>query len=140
KIDSTIWATVDVVHTGPNSPKTAAKAAVLQTESGKLFIAELYNAQGAIDDLEIESIKIKTISNANTTGWVYEDNSGNDYNVDSTVACFACGTLIETSRGSVVINQLQPGDKVLALDAGAKPIRWIGSRYVSAVEMAANPN
>lgn len=46
--------------------------------------------------------------------------------------CFADGTLIETDRGAVAIENLSAGDLVLTLDNGLQPIRWIGSSKMSA--------
>lgn len=45
--------------------------------------------------------------------------------------CFARGTLIETDRGVVVIEDLTEGDLVLTRDNGSQPIRWIGSKSLS---------
>ncbi|MBO6884233.1 MAG: Hint domain-containing protein [Marivita sp.] len=42
------------------------------------------------------------------------------------VICFAAGTLIETPGGPRFIESLREGDEVNTLDAGPKPIRWIG--------------
>lgn len=42
-------------------------------------------------------------------------------------ACFVRGSMIETDRGAVAIEELQAGDMVRTLDHGFQPIRWIGS-------------
>jgi hypothetical protein len=49
---------------------------------------------------------------------------------DATI-CFLRGTLIDTPRGRIPVQDLAPGDKVTTLDRGAQPIRWIGSSRVS---------
>ncbi|WP_162197169.1 Hint domain-containing protein [Loktanella sp. S4079] len=49
------------------------------------------------------------------------------------VVCFGHGTLIETDKGKVAVQDLQEGDMVMTLDRGLQPIRWIGSRTVPAV-------
>jgi collagen type I/II/III/V/XI/XXIV/XXVII alpha len=46
------------------------------------------------------------------------------------LACFAAGTRLATSRGLVPVEQLSPGDQVLAREAGMCPIVWIGHRRV----------
>lgn len=50
---------------------------------------------------------------------------------DSGVQCFAAGTLIETPDGPRRIETLIPGDRVLTVDEGARPVRWIGGRTVN---------
>lgn len=49
-----------------------------------------------------------------------------------TVLCFTRGTMIQTSEGLRPVEYLAPGDHVLTKDGGMKPIRWIGSSYVTA--------
>ncbi len=56
----------------------------------------------------------------------------------SEVACFTEGTLIETPDGPRAIEDLSVGDLVTTMGNGAQPIRWIGSRHVSMLEMKAN--
>ena len=53
--------------------------------------------------------------------------------------CFAAGTLISTSNGARQIEDLVCGDRVLTMDNGYQPIRWIGGRHVTAAELVANP-
>lgn len=55
------------------------------------------------------------------------------------VLCFASGTLIETLRGPVRVENLQVSDQVLTYDHGHKPIRWIGSHRLSNAELEAQP-
>lgn len=62
-------------------------------------------------------------------------------NVDNTNAgwtCFTRGTLIETDRGPIAIEDLSVGDRVLTRDNGMQPIRWIGSKALSAQALAAD--
>ncbi len=51
--------------------------------------------------------------------------------VDS-VPCFVAGTMIETDSGPRAVETLLPGDLVLTQDNGFQPLRWSGSRTVSA--------
>jgi hypothetical protein len=46
--------------------------------------------------------------------------------------CFVAGTLIDTPKGPVPVQDLRPGDLVLTLDNGAQPLRWIGAREIEA--------
>ncbi|MFD0860410.1 Hint domain-containing protein [Roseovarius aquimarinus] len=55
------------------------------------------------------------------------------------VICFCEGTLITARRGLVPIEELEIGEDVLTLDHGFRPIRWIGSRHLSARDLAAHP-
>lgn len=51
--------------------------------------------------------------------------------------CFASGTLIETGRGAVPVEDLRVGDLVLTRDAGLQPIRWTGSRRLGRAALQA---
>jgi hypothetical protein len=44
------------------------------------------------------------------------------------LACFVAGTLIETTRGPVVVEDLREGDVLLTAAGGQRAIRWIGWR------------
>ncbi|WP_411837091.1 Hint domain-containing protein [Paracoccus sp. ME4] len=54
--------------------------------------------------------------------------------------CFARGTMIRTDRGDVAIEDLAEGDMVLTADRGFQPLRWIGSRSLSAQDLADTPS
>ncbi len=51
---------------------------------------------------------------------------------DPTPYCFVRGTLIETDRGDVAVEDLQTDDLVRTADNGFQPLRWIGSTTVKA--------
>lgn len=57
-------------------------------------------------------------------------NRGQSMAIPEAVPCFHAGTLIETPRGRRRIEDLRPGDLVLTLDNGPRPIRWIGRSRV----------
>lgn len=64
--------------------------------------------------------------------------AGNGTNSDtgfvnaSSIPCFVAGTLIQTPKGDVPVESLQPGDLVMTRDDGAQPLRWSGARTVAA--------
>lgn len=60
-------------------------------------------------------------------------------NLSPPTICFARGTLIQTDAGSVPVETLREGDRVLTLDQGLQPIRWIGSRSMDAIDLRLNP-
>ena len=57
-----------------------------------------------------------------------QNNQYSDY-----YACFAKGSLIETDRGQVPVEELSVDDLVKTRDHGFQPIRWIGGKTMSAV-------
>ena len=44
----------------------------------------------------------------------------------TTVPCFVAGTLIETSQGPHLVEELEPGMLIRTRDNGMQPLRWIG--------------
>lgn len=55
------------------------------------------------------------------------------------VPCFVAGTLIDTPDGLRPVETLRVGDTVLTRDGRAVPIRWIGSRRLSAAALRHAP-
>lgn len=80
----------------------------------------------------------------NSFTYTVEDEDGNTdvglVNLTTAAPCFTSGTLIETPTGPVPVEQLRPGNLVLTLDHGPKPLRWIGQRKLSSQELNARPN
>jgi hypothetical protein len=58
---------------------------------------------------------------------------------DPAPICFSRGTLIETDRGAVLIEDLSDGDLGFTQDNGYQPIRWIGNRRLSRTQLETNP-
>ncbi len=53
------------------------------------------------------------------------------YNLTLVSPCFCAGTLIETDRGPVAIEEMAIGDKVVTSDGRTEPVQWIGTRAVA---------
>lgn len=53
--------------------------------------------------------------------------------------CFLAGTRIATPRGERTVETLRVGDLVLTRDHGPQPLRWIGRRLVTPVELLLYP-
>ena len=65
---------------------------------------------------------------------------GDDLTYKNTaVVCFAKGTLLRTVTGDKPVEQVTSGDLVWTQDAGYQPVRWIGSRYLSAQDLEDHP-
>lgn len=47
-----------------------------------------------------------------------------------TTPCLVRGTMVQTTRGEIAVEDLETGDMVITRDHGAQPVRWIGSRSV----------
>lgn len=56
------------------------------------------------------------------------------------LVCFLSGTLIATPDGETPVEALRPGDLVLTAAGQPMPLRWIGSRRISAAEAGSNPD
>lgn len=60
--------------------------------------------------------------------------------IETLAVCFTPGTLILTDRGEVPVETLVPGDLVVTRDHGLQPLRWIGRRALSRLELQAQPD
>lgn len=56
------------------------------------------------------------------------------------VVCFCRGTLIRTEFGEQPVEALIPGTRVMTLDHGLQPLRWIGSRRLCQSDLALRSN
>ncbi|MBL4806750.1 MAG: Hint domain-containing protein [Rhodobacteraceae bacterium] len=72
------------------------------------------------------SITFSDGSSQNNTGYIGIGD------IDFDLFCFVRGTMIETSRGEIAVENLTGGDMVRTLDNGMQPIRWIGTKTVAA--------
>lgn len=63
-----------------------------------------------------------------------------DYTFPGGVLCFAYGTRIATPHGDVAVEDLRLNQRVLTLDRGPRPIKWLLTRDLSADDLNARPN
>jgi hypothetical protein len=102
---------------------------MVQLENGDLFI----NGD-VLDNLEIVSITPTSIQHSGYSNWGGERDISN-----SSIACYALGTLIACENGLIEVQCLKVGDKVTTVDRGHQEVRWVGCRRITAVEMTTNP-
>lgn len=55
------------------------------------------------------------------------------------IVCFTAGTRILTAEGPVPVETLVAGDMVVTRDNGLQPLRWVGRRVLSKVDLQARP-
>jgi Ca2+-binding RTX toxin-like protein len=60
--------------------------------------------------------------------------------IEQIIPCFTPGTMILTDRGEVAVEALQPGDLVVTRDNGLQPLRWVGQRKLSHLQLVADPD
>lgn len=68
-------------------------------------------------------------------GTIYAHSIVTNFDAPPPNVCFVQGTLIETDRGLVAVEDLKTGDLVLTKDNGLQQIRWIGCRQLSGDEL-----
>jgi hypothetical protein len=74
------------------------------------------------------------------SGYVdFPDGSRLEFDHFEEIICFTPGTLIDTLRGRVAVEDLAAGDKVLTRDHGYQPLAWVGRRDLDAADLARCP-
>lgn len=110
---------------------------IIQTETGDLFFVMVDDDEGfgsnPYDDYPIESIQVNSVSAFGTRQLAAASDT------QSFVPCFAVGTQIETLRGPVPVETLRVLDRVVTMDNGVQPIRWVGRRELSPCQLAQRP-
>ncbi len=71
-----------------------------------------------------------TLQDATFVSSTWTPSSTSVTNSQLQLACFVAGTRIRTPQGERPIETLRVGDRVVTLDRGAQPVRWIGRRAV----------
>lgn len=70
-----------------------------------------------------------------------DDGEKDWYNPDQYInICFVKGSLIQTPKGDVPVENLKVGDLVITKNYGLQSIRWIGSRQLDSIDLAMNSN
>jgi VCBS repeat-containing protein len=67
-------------------------------------------------------------------------NSDDDTVSVTLLVCVAKGTLIETSQGSVAVEDIAIDDQVITRDNGLKTVRWVGCRRLHKPDLMAHPD
>lgn len=95
------------------------------------------------DDPDEFTFKYIGSDGATYTGLIRAKDGGEKDFTDPTmpinIICFGDGTMIDTPRGRVKVEDLRPGDTVMTLDNGPQPLRWTGRRVVSAKTLGLSP-
>lgn len=99
---------------------------VVQMTNGEVYLLPITETD--LDFLNIQSIALTSVVNANYQG-VYVTTATRSID-NSNVVCFARGTMIATQNGLIDVSDLSVGDRVLTMDNGYQPIRWIDSKSV----------
>lgn len=94
-------------------------------------VTHTFAAESSVYNVTFRDASIGTIS---ADPWV------DNVSFVAPVMCFARGTLIKTHGGLRRIETLRAGELVVTRDHADQPIRWIGSRKLSAKELDALPN
>lgn len=144
--------TLDDPHQGQLSLDTALRTASNPQAGNEGFTVEVLDSNGVV----IASMTVLPTTNSFTTVTMQVDfPAAGDYTLRFTevglddslgaivdnislLVCFCHGTLIETEFGERPIESLRAGDRVLTR-SGLKPLRWVGQRHLSAVELEMNP-
>ena len=127
-IDSvSIWEVEVLLGDGTTVTKTLD---IVQLQNGAIFT----NTDTAFDGLHMQSFKIVKYISSDKFG------TSHSQTIDAVdVVCFAAGTHILTDRGEIRIDDIAVGDRVQTLDHGLQPVRWLGSRRLDSIDLAANP-
>ncbi len=96
-----------------------------------------------VNDADIDGSGDFTL--ADTDNDTAADGSGavpltSDLDFRDAVPCFTPGTLILTAHGEIAVENIHPGDMVMTVDNGLQPVRWVGTRSLTQIDLADRPN
>lgn len=116
----------------------SARAVVYQLGNGDLVLRLRDDDRNAAPaDFFIENVT--SVQLGTWDGTDYQSSIVGNFDAPPPNVCFANGTLIETDRGPVAVEELRAGDLVVTRDAGLQPIRWIGSKKLGRAVLEGNP-
>lgn len=128
----TLGSDFSATNTGPNSVfEIDGGGNSLTTETDTLDISAISKR---IDTLKVDANNPQSGTITLTDGTVIKYTE-----IEELIMCFADGTVLETTSGPVLVEKLHVGDMVHTRDNGVQPIRWIGSRKLSAAQLKASP-
>lgn len=110
-----------------------------EAPGGTIFIEGQTTGQSGGDRLDLNGLVDRTTLNITDstggeltgTAQMFDGTAVSFSNIDS-IICFTPGTLIRTATGLRPVETLRPGDLLVTRDAGPQPLRWVGSREVTA--------
>lgn len=123
----------DVTYTDGTTGK--ATVTVIQDHLGRSFLVPNEDgSSGGLLDQPIQSITLgKAIPDCdNDYNWCPPDDH-------EPVPCFTAGVRLLTAKGQRPVEKIAVGDLVETADNGLQPVRWVGSRTLDAVDLAAAP-
>ncbi|MFW2544497.1 Ig-like domain-containing protein [Primorskyibacter sp. 2E107] len=62
------------------------------------------------------------------------------FEIEEVVPCFTPGTLIATPQGERLVEDLEPGDRVITRDNGIQAIKWVGRKDLTGFDLARKPH
>ncbi len=105
----------DVVVTLGDGSTLSFAALVFQTTNGDVF----FTANNILDNVNIQSVELATVQNNSARGFTPGASIDN-----STIVCFASGTLIDTMADKKRVEDLCCGDLVMT-EYGPRALKWI---------------
>jgi len=111
-----------------NGSTVTRNLGMVQLENGDLFI----NGD-SLNNLDIVSITPTSVSASGYASFFGQRQISN-----SSIVCFASGTLIACEDGPIEVQRLRVGSQVITVDHGPQQVRWVGCRRITAADMAAN--
>lgn len=107
---------------------------VLQATDGTLVLVPPPTSASQAEILGVTSKPIQAITLNRVVSSQFGGLDTSRYGLENapTFVCFRNGTRILTARGDVAVEDLRVGDMVMTRDHGLQPLRWIGSKQVTA--------
>lgn len=102
-------------------------AIVAQDTDGNLFLAPELSDNADKAAMEAKPIRALTLDSVNNSNNL---NVARD-RVATNFVCYVAGTQIWTPTGPRAVETLRRGERVLTLDGGAQPVRWLGASRVA---------